>query len=326
MSGYCRPVFAVMQLRDYSCLTSVPVTTQYLSSLRSDDGQPNRAIRLWSGDWCSSLEWHSLSLIKSPSTRTFCFSRPGIASSQMSQQLLSWTRSTPACASKLALTTSYTTGNGSKTAVSWRPGKGGSCCCAAQNQRSKVTMCRSVFFAENTVSTYKYIWPQRAGHVKHPIIKVKWILMAVIQCKRKPWSWLPSWHKTNLDGIIERNVHWSWGIKCCHSNPVFVGGHVETNLLPACRLWVMALPCWEWGSNTGVNWATPGGDQEGHLCHLQNVNHICRRWFPWLFNEITFSCVPRHGGQCQGNAAEAELGGWCNIAWRMEGTEGRGKE
>lgn len=90
--------------------------------------------------------------------------------------------------------------------------------------------CSEMLFAENTVSTCKYIWPQCAGHVKHPIIKVKQILMAAIQCKRKLWSRLPSWHKTNLDGVIERNVHWTRGIKWCHSNPVFVGGHVEAKL------------------------------------------------------------------------------------------------
>lgn len=138
----------------------------------------------------------------------------------------------------------------------WGGEKGGSCCCAAQNQSSPKLPYAEVVFAENTVSIYKYIWPQRAGHVKHLIIKVEWILVALIQRKRKPWSWLPSWHKTNLDGVIERNVHWTQGIKCCHSDPVFVGGHVEANLLPTYRLWVMASPCWEWGSNAGFSWAT----------------------------------------------------------------------
>lgn len=203
----------------------------------------------------------------------------------MSQQLLSWTWSTAACASKLAVTTSYPIGNGSKTAVSWRPGISGGAAVVQPRIRGLKLPHAEVFFAENTVSTYKYTWSQCAGHVKHPIIKVKWILRAVIQHKRKPWSWLPSWHKTNLDGVTERNVCWTQGIKCCHSNPIFVGGHVEANLLLSCRLWVMILPCWEWGSNTGVHWATPvytwwgsggwwlvylllpGRHEKGHLCH-----------------------------------------------------------
>lgn len=166
--------------------------------------------------------------------------------------------------------------------------------------------------------------------------------MAVIQDKSKPWNWLFSWHETKPDEVIERSVHGIWGIQCCCSNPpAFMDGHINANLLPSRGLWIMLFACWQWGSNTGVNWATtvyiwwelvrqglvyylqpPGRREKEYLCHLQTR----RTWFVWVLNMITSSCVSKHGGWCWGSVAEAKLGGSGNVAWGMEGMERRGKE
>lgn len=52
--------------------------------------------------------------------------------------------------------------------------------------RGPKLLCAEEGLFENTVNIHKYIWPQHAGHAKYHIIKIKWILMAVIQHKSKP--------------------------------------------------------------------------------------------------------------------------------------------